>query len=115
MKNPRIGLAWCQILLCAAMGWTAYALTQSMPFWPVNLDLDRRLVQFQLDLVRCMFAVLPGSILWGASFPLALASVASQDGDRRLVAACAPAPWRDRRIGGRERGDGPGFGVHPCS
>ena len=42
--------------------------------------------QFQLDLARCLLAVLPGAILWGASFPLALASVAADDGDpARLV------------------------------
>ena len=30
----------------------------------------------QLDLVRCFWVVLPGAMLWGASFPLALAAVA---------------------------------------
>jgi len=36
--------------------------------------------------VRCMWVVLPGSILWGASFPLALASLASRGQDpARLV------------------------------
>ena len=87
MKSPRIALAWCQILLCAAMGWTAYMLTESMPFWPINPSIATDAwYQFQLDLVRCIFAVLPGAILWGASFPLALASVATADDDpARLV------------------------------
>ncbi len=41
---------------------------------------------FQLDLVRCFWVVLPGAILWGASFPLALASVAEPGQDpARLV------------------------------
>ena len=36
--------------------------------------------------VRCLWAVLPAAILWGASFPLALASVASPGEDpARLV------------------------------
>ena len=40
----------------------------------------------QLDLVLCLWAVLPAAILWGASFPLALASVASPGQDpARLV------------------------------
>ena len=61
------------------MAWTAYILTQSLPFWPINPSIaPDPWFQFQLDLVRCLFAVLPGAILWGASFPLALASVASQ-------------------------------------
>ena len=60
------------------MAWTAYILTQSLPYWPINPSIaPNAWFQFQLDLVRCLFAVLPGAILWGASFPLALASVAS--------------------------------------
>src|SRR5262249_33688732 len=41
---------------------------------------------FQLDLVRCLWAILPAAVLWGASFPLALAAVASPGQDPgRLV------------------------------
>ena len=40
--------------------------------------------QFQIDFVRSLWTILPAALLWGASFPLALASVASagQDGGR---------------------------------
>src|SRR6185437_3519187 len=39
-----------------------------------------------LDFVRCLWVVLPGAILWGASFPLALAALATRDQDPgRLV------------------------------
>src|SRR5206468_8921989 len=41
---------------------------------------------FQLDLVRCLWVVLPGAILWGASFPLALAALASSDQDAARLA-----------------------------
>lgn len=77
VARPRIALGWCQLLLCAAMAWSAYMLTQSLPYWPVNpaISTDPWL-NFQLDVVRCLWAILPGAILWGASFPLALASVA---------------------------------------
>ena len=86
-SRPRVALAWCQLLLCGALAWAAYALTQSLPYWPVNPSISPNAwFQFQLDLVRCCFVVLPGAILWGASFPLALASVASRDEDpARLV------------------------------
>ena len=59
----------------------------------------------QLDLVRCLWAVLPAAILWGASFPLALASVASPGQDpARLVGGvyAANTRGRHRRIAGRE-------------
>src|SRR5262245_18599946 len=80
--RPRVAFGWCQMLLCAAMAWSAYMLTQSMPYWPVNPSITTDpWFNFQLDYVRCMWVVLPGSILWGASFPLALASLASRDQD----------------------------------
>ena len=36
---------------------------------------------FQVDLVRCLWAILPPTLLWGASFPLALAAAASPGKD----------------------------------
>jgi spermidine synthase len=87
IARPRLALAWCQLLLCAALAWTAYMLTQSLPYWPINPAISTDpWFNFQLDLVRCIWAILPGAILWGASFPLALASVATGGKDpARLV------------------------------
>jgi spermidine synthase len=87
LARPRIALGWCQLGLCAAMAWTAWVLTESLPYWPINPSLvPNGWFQFQLDLVRALYAVLPGSILWGASFPLALAAAATRDEDpARLV------------------------------
>jgi spermidine synthase len=85
--RPRVALGWCQMLLCAAIAWTAWMMMDSLPYWPINpsITLDAWF-NFQLDLVRCLWAVLPASILWGASFPLALAAVATPDQDpARLV------------------------------
>src|SRR5262249_8055399 len=36
---------------------------------------------FDLDIVRCLRTVLPATLLWGASFPLALASAAAEGQD----------------------------------
>jgi spermidine synthase len=85
--RPRVAFGWCQMLLCAAMAWSAYMLTQSMPFWPVNPSITTDpWLNFQLDFVRCLWVVLPGAILWGASFPLALAAAAARGEDpARLV------------------------------
>jgi spermidine synthase len=87
LARPRLALASCQLAVAAAMAWTSFMLTDSLPFWPINPSLTPDpWFQFQLDLARCLFAVLPGAILWGASFPLALASVAAQQRDpARLV------------------------------
>ena len=87
LDRPRVVLAWAQLSLCVAMAWTSYIVTESLPYWPVNPSIVTDFwFQFQLDLTRVLFAVLPPSILWGASFPLALASVASRDEDpARLV------------------------------
>jgi spermidine synthase len=87
IKRPRVALAWCQLLLCAAMGWAAYMLTESLPWWPIDPSISSTpAFNFQLDLVRTLWVVLPAAILWGASFPLALAAVASRGQDpARLV------------------------------
>jgi spermidine synthase len=74
--RPRMALGICQLLLMGAIAWAAYALARSLPYWPIDPSLSRNpWLNFQLDLMRCVWAVLPGAILWGASFPLALASV----------------------------------------
>ena len=85
--NPRVALGWCQVGICAALAWAAYATGSSLPFWPINPSISTSLTfTFQLDLMRAIFVMLPGAILWGASFPLALAAVASRGQDpARLV------------------------------
>ncbi len=80
--NPRAALGWCQMLLCGALGWAAVMLTTSLPYWPINPSISNDIwFNFQLDLLRCAWVVLPGAILWGASFPLALAGVAAPGQD----------------------------------
>ena len=85
--RPRVALGWCQILLCAAIAWAAYLLTHALPYWPVAEAVrGDPWLTFRLDLFRSLIVVLPGAILWGASFPLALASVATLGQDPgRLV------------------------------
>jgi spermidine synthase len=86
-ENPRRALGWCQLLLCGAMAWAAYELTESLPYWPINPYIATTpWFTLQLDLVRCLWVVLPGAILWGASFPLALASVATTEQDAAWLA-----------------------------
>jgi spermidine synthase len=87
VSNPRAMLGWTQLCLCVALAWAAYATNASLPFWPINPSIasDTSFTR-QLDLMRAIWVMLPGSILWGASFPLALAAVATRGQDSaRLV------------------------------
>lgn len=85
--NPRVALGWVQMALCGALAWAAYMLTESLPMWPINPSISSDpWFNFQLDMVRALWVVLPGAILWGLSFPLALAAVAEPGQDPgRLV------------------------------
>jgi spermidine synthase len=85
--KPRLAFGCCQFALVGAIGWTAFMLAESLPYWPVNPLLSTSpWFTFQVDLVRCLWAVLPPALLWGASFPLALAAAApKQQNTAQLV------------------------------
>ena len=57
-------------------------LANSLPYWPINPLLSTSpWFTFQIDLARSTWAILPAALLWGASFPLALAALASRGRD----------------------------------
>ena len=87
IASPRLALGVCQWLLAAAIAWTALIISESLPYWPIVPAMSSSpWYTFQVDLVRCLWAVLPPACLWGASFPLALAAVAVRGQDPgRLV------------------------------
>ncbi len=77
IHQPAVALAVCQLLVMAAIAWAAYMLSQSLPYWPIYPALSTsRWISLQVDVVRCALALLPAAVLWGASFPLAIASAA---------------------------------------
>jgi spermidine synthase len=86
-QRARLALGWCQLLLTLAIAWTAYMIADSLPYWPINPFLAASpWYIFQLDLARCLWTILPAALLWGASFPLALAAAAAPGEDSgRLV------------------------------
>jgi spermidine synthase len=85
-SDARRALGLAQLLLIVAIAWTAWNLSHALPYWPVNPDISPSTwYQFQVDFVRCIWAVLPAACLWGASFPLALAAVASEGDDASNV------------------------------
>jgi spermidine synthase len=82
MTNPRIALGVCQLLLMAGIAWAGYSLTEALPYWPINPNLAlTSWFTFQLDFMRAIWTVLPSAVLWGASFPLALAAVSTREQD----------------------------------
>jgi spermidine synthase len=87
VSNPRIALGWVQLGLCVCIAWAAYSTADSLPYWPINPSISTSpSFNFQLDLMRAIWVMLPGALLWGASFPLALAGVAKPGQDSaRLV------------------------------
>jgi len=82
LSNPKTALGVCQLLLTAAIAWAAYTMMAQLPYWPITPGLSPDPTnQFQIDVVRCLWTVLPAACLWGASFPLALAAVGEGEGD----------------------------------
>lgn len=81
-KRPLLGLGICQCLLALATAWAAYAISTVIPsptFDPTILLNPSDI--FRLDLARSVWAILPAALLWGASFPLALAASAGKNTD----------------------------------
>jgi len=79
LARPRLALGCCQLLAAAAIAWTAYSISASLPYWPIDPSISSNIwFNFELDLARAFWALLPPTILWGASFPLALAAAGSK-------------------------------------
>jgi spermidine synthase len=87
VESPRRALAWCQALLTVAIAWAAAVIFVALPNWPINPSLaPSAWYALQMDLVRGALAMLPAAVLWGASFPFALAAIARRGDDTsRLV------------------------------
>jgi spermidine synthase len=90
--RPALAFAACQLLLCAALSWSAHAIARSLPYWPIDVTLPATAeIALRLDLLRTAWAILPAALLWGASFPLALAAAihpaarAGADDDARRI------------------------------
>jgi spermidine synthase len=86
VRDPRAALGWAQFLVVVGLAWAAYVLTRALPYWPVNPSIAGPWFNFQFDFFRALLTATPAAVLWGASFPLALAASASRGQDAgRLV------------------------------
>jgi spermidine synthase len=88
-KNPVKTLGRAQLLLAFAIAFGAWMIVHALPAWqPTRSFLPWvRLspwLTFAFDGARCAIALMPATLLWGASFPLMLAAAGS-DGVTRHV------------------------------
>jgi spermidine synthase len=89
--SAKTGLGACQLLLAPTIAWTAFAIAHILPWWRDDwLDTMNAWRMYGLDLERCLLAVLPASILFGASFPFACAAVSDRKGRTDKVAEDRP-------------------------
>jgi spermidine synthase len=80
--NARFWLGVSQLLLCVATAFSAYVLSEKLPYFQGNVDsVAGPWKDFMGDIWRTTIAVLIPALLWGASFPLALAAAARRDSD----------------------------------
>lgn len=76
--NAARALLWCQFGLVLSFCYSAWSIGQVIPWAEPTYIFQERVAQsawvrFPWDFARCVVAILPGPVLWGASFPLALA------------------------------------------
>jgi spermidine synthase len=80
--NARVALGWVQLFIAFAVAFGAWMVATQLPYWPVNPSLAPSVwLIFEVDFARALFAVFPGALLWGASFPLAVAAAAQTGED----------------------------------
>jgi hypothetical protein len=53
LARPRVALGWCQLALCAAMAWTSWVLTDSLPYWPINPSIAPN-AWYQFSWISCV-------------------------------------------------------------
>ena len=82
--RPVLALGLCQLLLAGAIAWAAYCSARILPFLP-ELATDGWLVA-RGDFLRACMAMLPACLLWGASFPFAMAAVKESSDPAQPVA-----------------------------
>lgn len=84
--HARTALGWSQLLLTVGIAWTAYSIVHVLPQWSDDVLTTQNAWRiYQLDLERCLVAIVPAALLWGASFPLACAAVARKGEDAGRV------------------------------
>ena len=82
LKRARTSLGISQLLLIPAIAWAGFMIADQLPYWDKNLSVHADPWHgFLFDFGCCALALLPATLLWGASFPLALNAAAQPGSD----------------------------------
>jgi spermidine synthase len=99
VTDAAAALGVCQLLLAGAIAWTAYLVSAALPYWPIAPSISGIWFNFQLDLTRAFLALFPAAVLWGASFPFALAAAAAGRGRGQDGAKLAGGVYAANTVG----------------
>ncbi len=99
VTDAAAALGVCQFLLAGAIAWTAYLVSAALPYWPIAPSISGIWFNVQLDLTRAFLALFPAAVLWGASFPFALAAAAAGRGARQDGAKLAGGVYAANTVG----------------
>ena len=81
--RPVLALGLCQLLLAVAIGWAAWCMSKILPQLPALYSNGWKVAGG--DFLRATYALFPATLLWGASFPLAMAAVRGSSDPARQV------------------------------
>ncbi len=86
VKSPGLALAINQLLLAVAIPFAGIMIVQVLPYWWSD-DHDELSLRMKIlcDVARAAAALLPATLLWGSSFPLAIAAVSDDHRDHGIV------------------------------
>lgn len=79
IQSTVTALGWCQLLLVLAIAYGSRAIVDWLPLWQPTREFLPQVrsspeLRYAFDAARTAMALLPATLLWGASFPLALAA-----------------------------------------
>ncbi len=100
VADAAAALGVCQFLLAGAIAWTAYLVGAALPYWPIAPSISGIWFNFQLDLARAFLALFPAAVLWGASFPFALAAASGGRGKAQDGAKLVGGVYAANTVGG---------------
>jgi spermidine synthase len=88
-KDPAGALGQAQLLLAFTIAFGAWMIVHGLPLWqPTKSFLpwvrSSPSLTFAFDAFRCAIALLPATVLWGASFPLTIAAAGSAAVSRQV-------------------------------